>query len=239
MKSGSKKAVGYNIGTEERAGKKPKQAIAIALSIARHAKKKAHGGMMDEYAHGGKVLEHEHHFHEGEDPHALTTRQRDAIPGHDFALPGRRYPIENEAHARNALARVSQYGSPEEKEEVRHKVHEKYPDIGEEKEAHGGEMHEHPMHALGAMLGEHFLHAMKKAQGGLVDEGESDEDSGAMYQPAAESADEDDSGLRLEPEEHEDAGLHLMPEDEEEKEPHRKLKFARAYFSHRAMGHRG
>ena len=60
----------------------------------------------------------------------LTTAERDKIPGSDFALPGRRYPIEDESHARNALARVSQYGSPEEKATVRAKVHRKYPDIG-------------------------------------------------------------------------------------------------------------
>lgn len=34
-KSGSKKSVGENIKTEEAAGKKPKQAIAIALNVAR------------------------------------------------------------------------------------------------------------------------------------------------------------------------------------------------------------
>lgn len=35
MKSGSKKAIGHNIKAEEDAGKKPKQAIAIALNVAR------------------------------------------------------------------------------------------------------------------------------------------------------------------------------------------------------------
>ena len=34
-KSGSKKAIGQNIKTEEAVGKKPKQAIAIALNVAR------------------------------------------------------------------------------------------------------------------------------------------------------------------------------------------------------------
>ena len=37
VKSGSKKAIGENIKTEEEAGKKPKQAIAIALNVARKA----------------------------------------------------------------------------------------------------------------------------------------------------------------------------------------------------------
>jgi Family of unknown function (DUF6496) len=35
MKSGSKKAIGENIKTEEAAGKPKKQAVAIALNIAR------------------------------------------------------------------------------------------------------------------------------------------------------------------------------------------------------------
>jgi len=38
-KSSSKKAVGMNIKAEEKAGRKPKQAVAIALSIQRKAKK--------------------------------------------------------------------------------------------------------------------------------------------------------------------------------------------------------
>lgn len=60
----------------------------------------------------------------------LTTAQRNAIPSKSFALPGRRYPIEDANHARNALARVSQYGTPEEKARVRAAVHSKYPSIG-------------------------------------------------------------------------------------------------------------
>jgi hypothetical protein len=60
----------------------------------------------------------------------LTAAARNKIPGKSFALPGRRYPIEDASHARNALARVSQHGSPEEKSEVESKVHAKYPGIG-------------------------------------------------------------------------------------------------------------
>jgi hypothetical protein len=37
IKSKSKKAIGENIKREEAAGKKPKQAIAIALNVARKA----------------------------------------------------------------------------------------------------------------------------------------------------------------------------------------------------------
>jgi len=59
----------------------------------------------------------------------LTTKKREKIPTKAFALKGRRYPIEDKAHARNALARVSQHGTPSEKAEVRRKVHGKYPGI--------------------------------------------------------------------------------------------------------------
>lgn len=60
----------------------------------------------------------------------LTAKSRKAIPTSDFALPGRRYPVENKSHAANALARVSQYGTPAEKAKVRAKVHRKYPSMG-------------------------------------------------------------------------------------------------------------
>lgn len=60
----------------------------------------------------------------------LTTRARKAIPSGEFALKGRRYPIQNASHARNALARVSQFGTPSEKATVRAKVHAKYPGMG-------------------------------------------------------------------------------------------------------------
>jgi len=60
----------------------------------------------------------------------LDTKSRNAIDDKDFALPGRRYPVEDESHARNALSRIGQFGSPEEKSKVRAKVHSKYPDIG-------------------------------------------------------------------------------------------------------------
>jgi len=59
----------------------------------------------------------------------LTAKGRKQIKSANFALPGRRYPIEDKAHARNALARVSQYGTPEEKATVRRKVDKKYPSI--------------------------------------------------------------------------------------------------------------
>lgn len=71
----------------------------------------------------------------------LTSAQRKKIPGKDFALPSKRsksggkggYPIEDAAHARNALARVSEFGSPAQKQIVRAKVASKFPGIGKGK----------------------------------------------------------------------------------------------------------
>lgn len=60
----------------------------------------------------------------------LTTAARKAIPTGSFALPGRRYPIEDRSHAANALARVSQFGTSSEKATVRARVHAKYPSMG-------------------------------------------------------------------------------------------------------------
>jgi hypothetical protein len=59
----------------------------------------------------------------------LTTAARNKIPKGDFALPGRRYPIEDQAHARDALSRVSQDGTPAEKATVRGKVLARFPGI--------------------------------------------------------------------------------------------------------------
>ena len=61
----------------------------------------------------------------------LSSAARKALPAKDFALGKGHYPIEDASHARNALARVSQYGSPAEKAKVRAKVHAKYPGIGQ------------------------------------------------------------------------------------------------------------
>jgi hypothetical protein len=67
----------------------------------------------------------------------LTTKGRKDIATKNFAGPDRSYPIEDKSHARNALARVSQHGSPAVKAEVRAKVHSKYPGIGEKKQSTG------------------------------------------------------------------------------------------------------
>jgi hypothetical protein len=75
----------------------------------------------------------------------LSTEQRNKMPSSEFALPGKgegpkgkgsgSYPIPDAAHARNALARVAQHGTPEEKAKVRAKVHAKFPDIGQKERA--------------------------------------------------------------------------------------------------------
>jgi hypothetical protein len=60
----------------------------------------------------------------------LSYSARKKLPKKSFAVPGKRaYPIEDKAHARNALARVSQHGSPAEKAKVRGAVKRKYPSI--------------------------------------------------------------------------------------------------------------
>ncbi len=59
----------------------------------------------------------------------LTSKERSNLPAKDFAGPDRSYPIQDMSHARNALARVSQYGYPELKKQVREKVKRKYPGI--------------------------------------------------------------------------------------------------------------
>ncbi len=61
----------------------------------------------------------------------LDDKDRAQLKDDDFAEPERRkYPIEDESHARNALSRVSANGSEQEQREVRRKVEERYPDIG-------------------------------------------------------------------------------------------------------------
>ncbi|MGD9730158.1 MAG: hypothetical protein AB7V39_27790, partial [Nitrospiraceae bacterium] len=67
----------------------------------------------------------------------LTTSGRKHIKKGNFALPSERskthgkggYPIHDLKHARNALSRVSTFGSPEEKSKVRAKVYAKYPGL--------------------------------------------------------------------------------------------------------------
>jgi hypothetical protein len=60
----------------------------------------------------------------------LSTQARKAIPSKSFAEPDKRkYPIENKAHAKNALSRVFQSGTAAEKTKVRTAVKKKYPSL--------------------------------------------------------------------------------------------------------------
>ena len=67
----------------------------------------------------------------------LSSEERDKLPDSDFVFPNddpskRRYPIPDLSHARNALARVAQHGTPSEQEKVRHAVHSRYPALASE-----------------------------------------------------------------------------------------------------------
>lgn len=73
----------------------------------------------------------------------LTYAKRKKLSKKSFVFPGKKsksnpagkggYPIPDISHARNALARVSQFGSPAEKATVRAKVHSKFPGIDKKK----------------------------------------------------------------------------------------------------------
>jgi hypothetical protein len=76
----------------------------------------------------------------------LTARARNTLPAKSFAGPDRSYPINDMSHARNALSRVSQFGSPELKSKIRAAVHKKFPGIG--KKAGGKVEGEKPRHRM-------------------------------------------------------------------------------------------
>jgi hypothetical protein len=60
----------------------------------------------------------------------LTAAARNKLKSSQFVFPEeRRYPIPDAAHARNALARVAQHGTPAEKAKVRAAVRRKFPGI--------------------------------------------------------------------------------------------------------------
>ena len=70
----------------------------------------------------------------------MSFKQKSALPKKSFAVKttagygGKgKYPIPDASHARNALARVSQHGSPAEKAQVRSAVSSKFPGIKESK----------------------------------------------------------------------------------------------------------
>jgi hypothetical protein len=75
----------------------------------------------------------------GGSPGKLSYGERKKLPDRDFAIPSeRRYPIENVAHGRNALARVAAYGTDREQEEVRRAVHDRYPSIDSDRDGPDG-----------------------------------------------------------------------------------------------------
>jgi len=60
----------------------------------------------------------------------LTYQERQSLPDSAFAIPEKRkYPIHDLAHARNALARVAAFGSPEEKKRVYAAIKRKWPGL--------------------------------------------------------------------------------------------------------------
>ncbi len=64
----------------------------------------------------------------------LSRAARKQLPASSYAIPSKKpeagsYPIPDKAHGRNALARVSQHGTPTEKAAVRRKVKAKFPSI--------------------------------------------------------------------------------------------------------------
>jgi hypothetical protein len=64
----------------------------------------------------------------------LSTKDRKKLSRKSFALPGKRkYPIPDKDHARNALARVAQHGTPAEQREVKAAVKKRFPSIGKKK----------------------------------------------------------------------------------------------------------
>ena len=59
----------------------------------------------------------------------LTAAKRNALPAKTFAGPDRSFPVNDMSHARNALSRVSQFGTDDLKARVRAKVHKKFPGL--------------------------------------------------------------------------------------------------------------
>jgi hypothetical protein len=65
-----------------------------------------------------------------------NTKNRKKLSKKSFALPGKRkYPIPDKAHARNALARVAQHGTPAEKQKVRAAVKKRFPSLAKKRKS--------------------------------------------------------------------------------------------------------
>ena len=59
----------------------------------------------------------------------LQQTQRESLPDSAFAIPEeRKYPIHDKNHARAALARVAEFGTPEEKQRVAKAIADRYPE---------------------------------------------------------------------------------------------------------------
>lgn len=58
----------------------------------------------------------------------LTARSRNNLPDSDFALPGRRYPIEDKNHVIAAKSMVAQHGTPAEQHRVLAAIKQKFGD---------------------------------------------------------------------------------------------------------------
>lgn len=86
----------------------------------------------------------------------MSLERRESLPSKAFAVPESKakkigvsgeikgeakgkYPIPDMKHARNALARVSQHGTPGERQAVRSKVYSKFPGLKEGFESRHGE----------------------------------------------------------------------------------------------------
>lgn len=69
----------------------------------------------------------------------LTAAERRALPSSDFADPvHRKYPEEDPGHAKAALARASEYGTPAIKAKVRKKAASKFGMTGKKKTSRMG-----------------------------------------------------------------------------------------------------
>ena len=132
---------------------KPRRGHHLAILLvapAPHREHRARGGRANhrdpeiarEAREEGESYEHEAREHGLARGGRLSYAARQKLPSSEFALPGHgtgpkgkgggSYPIPDASHARNALSRVSQHGSPSEKARVRAAVHRKFPEIGQE-----------------------------------------------------------------------------------------------------------
>lgn len=120
-KGSSNKVVSQNVGQLRREGYPQDQAVAIANQQAGRSrvKKKA----------ASEIPDRMHDLPQTQLAD-LTAAKRKSLPKASFAVPGRRaYPIHDEAHARNALARVAQHGTPSEIARVKAAVRKRFPNI--------------------------------------------------------------------------------------------------------------